>query len=247
MAENDVGDNLNLREMAYRKLCSVEQLLTEQANNNLLDIPSFLETIETLMQCVVLLDSFETVSENVMCCLMQEHNLLSRNTNDIRRNNNQAQVNDGTSSVGRPSLIISREQVEYLMDCNFTVKEMSDILGVSKRTVERRMSQYELTNMNRFTAINDERLDVIVSEIKSLSPDCGSKLLSGYLRARNIHVQRRRVRESLTRVDPLGIQARRCRTVHRRVYNVSRPLALWHFDGNHKLNYTLALGCARMC
>ena len=234
MAENYVGDNLNLREMVYRKLCSVEQLLTEQTNNHLLDILSVLETIETLMQCVVLLDSFETVSENVMCCLMQAHNLLSSNTNDIRRNN-QAQVNDGTSSVGRPALIISREQVEYLMDCNFTVKEMSDILGVSKRTVERRMSQYELTNMNRFTAINDERLDAIVSEIKSSSPDCGSKLLSGYLRARNIHVQRRRVRESLTRVDPLGIQARRCRTVHRRVYNVSRPLALWHFDGNHKL------------
>ena len=62
--------------------------------------------------------------------------------------------------------------------------------------------------MNRFTAINDERLDAIVSEIKSSSPDCGSKLLSGYLRARNIHVQRRRVKESLTRVDPLGIQAR---------------------------------------
>ena len=76
MAENDVGDNLNLREMVYRKLCSVEQLLTEQTNNNLLDIPSFLETIEMLMQCVVLLDSFETVSENVMCCLMQAHNLL---------------------------------------------------------------------------------------------------------------------------------------------------------------------------
>ena len=134
---NYVGDNLNLREMVYRKLCSVEQLLTEQTNNNLLDIPSFLETVETLMQCVVLLDSFETVTENVMCCLMQAHNLHSSNTNDIRRNNNQAQVNDGTSSVGRPSLIISREQVEYLMDCNFTVKEMSDILGVSKRTVER--------------------------------------------------------------------------------------------------------------
>ena len=119
------------------------------------------------MQCVVLLDSFETVSENVMCYLMQAHNLLSSNTNDIRRNNNQAQVNDGTSSVGRPSLIISREQVEYLMDCNFTVKEMSDILGVSKRTVERRMSQYELTNMNRFTAINNKRLDAIVNEIKA--------------------------------------------------------------------------------
>ena len=119
-----------------------------------------------LMQCVVLLDSFETVSENVMRCLMQSYNLLSRNTNDIRRINNQAQLNNSTGSVGRPSLNISREQVEYLMESNFTVKEMSDILGVSKRTVERRMNQYELTNMNRFTAINDERLDAIVSEIK---------------------------------------------------------------------------------
>ena len=235
MAENNVDDNLNWREMIHRKLRSVEQLLTQQTSNNLLDIPSFLETIETLMQCVVLLDSFETVSENVMRCLMQAHNLLSRNTDDIRGNNNQAQLNNGTGSVGRPSLIISREQVEYLMECNFTVKDMSDILGVFKRTVERRMNQYELTNMNRFSTIDDERLDAIVSEIKGSSPDCGSKLLSGYLRARNIHVQRRRVREFLTRVDPLGMQARRCKTVHRRVYNVSRPLALWHFDGNHKL------------
>ena len=87
MAENDVGhdvgDNLNLREMIHRKLRSVEQLLTQQTSNNLLDIPSFLETIETLMQCVVLLDSFETVSENVMRCLMQAHNLLWRNIDDI--------------------------------------------------------------------------------------------------------------------------------------------------------------------
>ena len=235
MAENDVDDNLNLRELVYRKLLSVEQLLTQQISTNVVDIPSFLETIETLMQSVILLDSFETVSENVMHCLMQSYNLLSRSTNDTRRNNNQAPLNNSTGSVGRPSLIISKEQIEYLMECNFTVNEMSDILGVSKRTVERRMNQYELTNMNRFTAINDEQLDAIVSEIKGSSPDCGSKLLSGYLRARNIHVQRRRVRESLTRVDPLGIQARRCRTVHRRVYNVSRPLALWHLDGNHKL------------
>ena len=57
---------------------------------------------------VALLDSFETVSENVMRSLMQAHNLLSRNTDDIRGNNNQAQLNNGTGSVGRPSLIISR-------------------------------------------------------------------------------------------------------------------------------------------
>ena len=80
MAENDITDNLNWREIVLRKLLSVGQLLTQTSNNDL-DIPSVLETIETLMQCVVLLDSFETVSENVMRCLMQAHKLLSRNTN----------------------------------------------------------------------------------------------------------------------------------------------------------------------
>ena len=71
--------------------------------------------------------------------------------------------------------------------------------------------------------------------IKQASPDCGSKLLAGYLRSVNINVQRSRIRESLSRVDALGVLARRCRAVHRRVYSVSRPLALWHLDGNHKL------------
>ena len=56
MAENNVGDNLNLREMIHRKLGSVEQLLrflgatTSFFRSNYL---VFLETIETLMQCVV--------------------------------------------------------------------------------------------------------------------------------------------------------------------------------------------------
>lgn len=92
---------------------------------------------------------------------------------------------------------------------------MSEILNVSKRTVERRMSTYGLTAVNRFTEITDEQLDNAVRDVKKTSPDCGSKLLAGYLRAMEIRVQRRRVRESLSRVDALGILARRCRTVHR--------------------------------
>ena len=41
--------------------------------------------------------------------------------------------------------------------------------------------------------------------------------------------------ESLQRVDPVGASLRSCRAIHRRVYSLSCPLALWHFDGNHKL------------
>ena len=78
-------------------------------------------------------------------------------------------------------------------------------------------------------------MDNAVRDVKRTSPDCGSKLLAGYLRAMHINVQRSRMREFLVRVDALKIAARRCRTVHRGVYNVSRPLALWHLDGSHKL------------
>ena len=98
------------------------------------------------------------------------------------------------------------------------------------------MSAYNLTGVNRFTEISDQQLDNNVNYVKQIALDCGSKLLSGYLRSMNIRVQRRRVRESLTRVDSLGVFARRCRAVHGRVYNVAGPLALWHLDGNHKLS-----------
>ena len=72
------------------------------------------------------------------------YDLRLRNINDIRANNDPAQLNNGTGLVGCPSLIVSKEQIEYLMECNFTVKEVGDILGVSKRTLERRMNQYKL-------------------------------------------------------------------------------------------------------
>lgn len=218
-----------LREMIQSKLLSVRDRLIQDDIE--LDIQAILEVVDVLLQCVVLLDSFERVSEQVFNYLTQARDVLSRS---IHRNTTECRLND-VGTAGRPSFNISKEQIEYLMDCNFTVKEMSEILHVSKRTVERRMSAYNLTGMNRFTEITDEQLDNAVYDIKRSSPDCGSKLLTGYLRSMNIHVQRSRVREALTRVDALGVLARRCRTVHRRVYNVSRPLALWHLDGNHKL------------
>ena len=233
MAETE-SEGESLREMIHSKILYVRDCLN-QADVDL-DVQGVLEIVDVLMQCVVLLDSFENVSEQVWNSLMQARDLLSRNTNIQRDTSHTTERStNAVGTAGRPSFYISKEQIEYLMVCNFTVGEMSEILSVSKRTVERRMSAYGLTGMNRFTEITDDQLDNTVNNIKRTLPDCGSKLLTGYLRSMNIHVPRNRVRESLTRVDALGILARRCRTVHRRVYNVSRPLVLWHLDGHHKL------------
>ena len=49
---------------------------------------------------------------------------------------------------------------------------------------------------------------------------------------------RDRVRESILRVDPDGLEARRYisqRRIVRRVYDVAGPHHLWHMDGHHKL------------
>lgn len=60
-------------------------------------------------------------------------------------------------------------------------------------------------------------------------------MVDGILRANGCTLQRRRIRDSLRRVNPNGSERRLRRALHRRVYNVSSPNALWHMDSNHKL------------
>ena len=50
-----------------------------------------------------------------------------------------------------------------------------------------------------------------------------------------LRVQRRRVRESLTRVDPVNAALRWGIVVSRRKYSVPWPNSLWHLDGHHSL------------
>lgn len=109
------------------------------------------------------------------------------------------------------------------------------MFGVSKRTIERRLTGFGICKKEKFSSLTEEELDRVVEEIKETHPNCGSKILVGYLRSRKIYVQRYRVRDSLNRIDPIGVIARKYRCVHRRAYNVTRPLGLWHLDGNHKL------------
>ena len=77
--------------------------------------------------------------------------------------------------------------------------------------------------------------EIALQIFNSLYSRCGEKLTDARLRAQGIHVTRQRVRESLRRVNPTGIQSRIKRVLHRRVYHVDSPNSLWHLDGYHKL------------
>ena len=153
-----------------------------------------------------------------------------------RRGNRRTQPpTDITGNVGRPRFLVSYEQLEYLIDSHFTVPQIADILGVSQRTVHRRMSEFGLSISGQYANVTDDYLDQVVRSIQNEYPLCGNRLMRGHLLALGLRVQQQRIRESQRRVDHDGSMMRRLSTVYRRVYCVSGPKALYHIDGNHKL------------
>ena len=107
----------------------------------------------------------------------------------------------------------------------------------SKRTVERRMRDFGLSAANIYTSLSDQQLDAVITDIQRDFPNVGCKRITGLLRARGIHMQQTRIRQSMRRVDPEGVllRALEMNIIRRRHYSVAGPLSLWHIDGNHKL------------
>ena len=135
---------------------------------------------------------------------------------------------------GRPKFDISKEQLEHLLDLHFSCPKIAYLLGVSLRTVRRRMTEYGLSVSALYSEISDRELDRLVDDIRGSFPNCGYRMMDGHLRQRGIRVTQARIRDSMHRVDPQGVLQWR-EAVQRRKYRVSSPLALWHIDGNHKL------------
>lgn len=140
-----------------------------------------------------------------------------------------------THSRGRPPVQISKDYLIVLFNAHFSISEVARILGVSSKTVKRRIESYGLEEKITFSDIDDTALDEITKQYTRTHPNCGERSFSGFLRSVGLCVQRARVRDSLMRIDPAGVQRRFRQVLHRRRYNVCMPNSLWHIDGNHKL------------
>ncbi|XP_072558004.1 uncharacterized protein [Paramormyrops kingsleyae] len=137
---------------------------------------------------------------------------------------------------GRPRYLISSEQLRFLLTFSFTTREIADILGVSKRTVKRRLRQFNLSLQSHYTNLTDSDLDERVQEVVNGNDELGVESVRARLIGIGVVVQRQRVWQSLNRIDP-GAAAHRAMShrLHRRTYSVAGPNSLWHLDGNHKL------------
>ena len=72
-----------------------------------------------------------------------------------------------TGAVGRPSIDVSPNQPSFLIENGFSVPQMADMIGVSVRTVQRRMSEFGLSIRAQYSAITNTELDRLVSEFQS--------------------------------------------------------------------------------
>ena len=106
----------------------------------------------------------------------------------------------------------------------------------SSNSKEKNLS-YGLQEVIEFSDINDHDLDGLVSQFVVTFPNAGQNTLAGYLQSCNLHMQRHRIRNSMARVDPWGVELRTRSILHRREYRVRGPNSLWHIDSNHAQTY----------
>ena len=184
-----------------------------------------IDVLSTLVQYMLLVESFTSLATPVVVSLRELVGYLTvvHEAGYSRR-----------SRKGRPRIDVEEEQLVFLIDANFRLADIASMFGCSRRTIERRLREFGITS-HEFTSISDHELDQAISDIVSVHPQSGEKTILGNLRSQSIKIQRERVRQSLRRVDPLGIESRARRVLRRRVYQVPSPNSLWHCDGYHKL------------
>uniref|UniRef100_A0A7M5X2K0 Integrase catalytic domain-containing protein n=1 Tax=Clytia hemisphaerica TaxID=252671 RepID=A0A7M5X2K0_9CNID len=140
------------------------------------------------------------------------------------------------SQPGRPRLDISRETLISLREIGHSWNTIANMFRVSRWTILRRVNDFELNHLSRFADISDADLNNLVSSfLREHGNFVGFSLVYGHLKSRGIHVQQKRIKDSIKAVDPENARIRWALVVSRRVYSVRGPNSLWHMDGHHSL------------
>ncbi|KAK7023060.1 hypothetical protein R3P38DRAFT_3317322 [Favolaschia claudopus] len=140
-----------------------------------------------------------------------------------------------TGKRGRPPKAMNLAFVAEALRPERQIKltELADLLNCHRTTLWRHMKKHGLSRT--YADLSNNELDELVKGFKREKPESGLRYLMGFLRSRGFRVQRRRAMYSLRRVDNLGRVLRQRAILKRKVYNVTRPNALWHLDGHHKM------------
>ena len=93
-------------------------------------------------------------------CIKKKHEIVLRNT--------RGHETDHVCNMGRQYKFFS-----FQSDLGFSQSDMASMLGVSKRTVENRFAEFNLTRIERFSDMDDNTLDVYIERILKYFPRSG--------------------------------------------------------------------------
>ena len=110
--------------------------------------------------------------------------------------------------------------LEELRELGFSWLKIGEMLSVSRWKIYRTVvEEYDLQNMTGFHHLPDEELDEIVrSFISDHGRTTGQGYVGGRIKALGFRIQRKRIRESMTRVDPQNTALRWGVVVSRWIY-----------------------------
>lgn len=151
-AANPSQFDLDFLEQRYEEIYNI--LLRCQQNGVFTDIDDILDSIQTVLRLV---------------------STKNNHTGGFR----PALIRSG--GRGRPSWDVSEDQLKYLLEYNFSVREIGELLSVSYSTVRRRMADFNLSVRMNYSNIDDEELQRLVHNFLQQCPDSGIKTVSGYL------------------------------------------------------------------
>lgn len=84
---------------------------------------------------------------------------------------------------GRPPRYVDREQLEHLRKLQFTWKEISSLLDISTKTLQRRAREWQL---EKYSTISDDSLDEAVENVITQFPSSGEVMINGSLQSQNV-------------------------------------------------------------
>jgi len=114
-----------------------------------------------------------------------------------------------TGRRGRPRYTLDLNRAIELHDLGNSWEDVAHAMGVSRRTMYYQLEAAGLSTARKpFSEIDDEGLDSAIAEISLKHPLAGASIVQGHLNGSGLYVPLERVRESLRRVDAIGVMLR---------------------------------------
>lgn len=128
--------------------------------------------------------------------------------------------------TGRPRYDLTAEQIELCLGLGLNWQGIASLFGIGRRTLYRHRQRLDVPPLQH-TQLSRENLLSNIRHILERTPNAGETYVRASLRHMGLHIQRRRVREALQAIDPIGRCVRHRQAIRRRTYNVRGPNELW--------------------